>query len=128
MLEELGIDYNRFAQVMARKQALRAKELIQIAGEFPEYEYWILTGKEMPALEHRNPMSEEDKKRREDKKWKKQRKAALESFKQTGILSRYEERELELLVEDKLSYDDLEAVIKEMKREDDKVKYPQYPS
>ena|GEM_PF-6707100 len=26
---------------------LRAKELIQIAGEFPEHEYWILTGKKM---------------------------------------------------------------------------------
>lgn len=57
VLEKLGIDYNRFAQVMGRKQALRAKELIQIAGEFPEHEYWILTGKEMPEVGQISPMT-----------------------------------------------------------------------
>lgn len=38
---------------MGRKQALRAKELIQIAGEFPEHEYWIRTGKEMTESGHK---------------------------------------------------------------------------
>lgn len=57
VLEKLGIDYNRFAQVMGRKQALRANELIQIANEFPEHEYWILTGKEIPEAGQISPMT-----------------------------------------------------------------------
>lgn len=57
VLEKVSIDYNRFAQVMGRKQALRAKELIQIAEEFPEFEYWILTGKEMPEVGQVSPMT-----------------------------------------------------------------------
>lgn len=57
VLHKLGIDYNRFAQVMGRRQELRASELIKIAGEFPEYEYWILTGKELPAAGQHSPFS-----------------------------------------------------------------------
>lgn len=57
VLEKLGIDYNRFAQVMGRRQALRANELIQIANEFPEYEYWLLTGKEIPEAGQVSPMT-----------------------------------------------------------------------
>src|SRR5690554_5981119 len=97
LLEKLGIDYNRFAQVMGRKQALRAKELIQIAGEFPEYEYWILSGKDMPEVEQLNPMSKIAVERREDERLRKKQIERLEDLRNHGSLHPDEEWELEEL-------------------------------
>ncbi|HEX7762732.1 MAG TPA: hypothetical protein VF433_03885 [Cellvibrio sp.] len=124
LLEKLGIDYNRFGQVMARKQALRAKELIQIAAEFPEYEYWILTGKELPIVKQSNPMSPEAIERRKDERFKKDRKKALESFRKSGMLSEREKKELELLTETKFSYEEIRDALWEMEHENDKGIWP----
>lgn len=58
VLADVGIDYKRFAQVLGRKVSLRATEIIKIAGRFPEFEYWILTGKEMPEVGQISPMTQ----------------------------------------------------------------------
>jgi hypothetical protein len=57
VLKNAGVNYDRFAQVMGRKVELRAKELTAIAGQFPEFEYWILTGKELPEKGWISPMT-----------------------------------------------------------------------
>lgn len=57
VLEEAGVDYDRFAQVLRRKVALRSKELSSIAALFPEFEYWILSGKELPQAGQISPMT-----------------------------------------------------------------------
>ena len=57
VLEEAGVDYDRFAQILRRKVALRAKELSSIAALFPEFEYWLLSGKELPEAGQISPMT-----------------------------------------------------------------------
>jgi hypothetical protein len=43
--------------VLRRKVALRSKELSSIAALFPEFEYWILSGKELPQAGQISPMT-----------------------------------------------------------------------
>lgn len=60
LFDRLHIDYSRFAQVLGRKVSLRARELIDIAAAFPAFEYWILTGKEIPAVGQIRPMTKQE--------------------------------------------------------------------
>lgn len=63
VLEEAGVSYARFADVQRRKVALRASELTAIASCFPEYQYWLVFGEELPEAGQISPMTKEARER-----------------------------------------------------------------
>lgn len=57
------MSYARFADVERRKVALRTSELTAIASCFPEYQYWLVFGEELPEAGQISPMTKEAKER-----------------------------------------------------------------
>jgi hypothetical protein len=59
---QTGVSSKRWSNVKYSSAEMRADELINLGKAFPEYAYWLITGKEIPEVGQISPMTKRTKK------------------------------------------------------------------
>ena len=57
LARKIGLTYTRLRNLVGGQTKFRMDDLEAIANKFPEYEYWIYTGKELPESGQISPMT-----------------------------------------------------------------------
>jgi transcriptional regulator with XRE-family HTH domain len=61
LARKMGITYTRLRNLVGGQTKFRMEDLEAISALFPEYEYWIYTGKELPESGQISPMTKNAK-------------------------------------------------------------------
>lgn len=126
---KVGIPYTRISNIFSGRAKVRHEEIEAIGNTFPQFMTWLAY--EVIALETAqiDPMSiiQNREEKLSCERLKRQRQANLESFRKDGQTDEYEEKELELLIENKLSFQQIQDEIRIRRWKDKKDSLPLLP-